>query len=69
MDHQMYRLVWTRRTQHTGERTLASEPLTRAEALRQFDNCSEIRRSAGAGHGRLRVMPNDEYARIQRGAA
>lgn len=55
----LFRLVWTK----PGMGTLASEPTSRENALAQFDNCVEIRRAAGQGRGRLRVLRDSDYRR------
>lgn len=55
----LFRLVWT---PPSGD-VIVSEPTTRDRALYRFDNCREIRRQAGWGRGRLRVLAEDEYQR------
>lgn len=64
-----YRLVWTSTLRSPSRRTLVSEPMSRDEALAQFDASQEIRRSCSRGRGWLRVVAEDEYQRIAADAA
>ena len=57
MAAELYRLVWTR----PGVGDLVGHATSRENAMKQFDNCTEIRRAAGQGRGRLRVLRASDY--------
>jgi hypothetical protein len=58
MDTTSYLLVWTKAAAGP---TVTSEPLTKDEALRQFDGLRSIKQAACQGRGRLRVMRAEDY--------
>jgi len=55
----LFRLVWTK---PSGD-VVAIDPTSREDAMAQFDNCAEIRRAAGRGRGRLRVLREADFQR------
>jgi hypothetical protein len=57
MDTTDYLLVWTK----AAGPTVTSEPLTKDEALAQFDGMRSIKLAACQGRGRLRVMRAEDY--------
>lgn len=61
MTDELFRIIWTGRL---SGKTVASEPLPRAQALAEFAGHLGLRRAASVGLGRFRVMRDADYLRM-----
>lgn len=61
----LYRVVWTRRASIGGATmTVASDAVSKARALQEFNSVRAVRLAAGGGRGSLRVLAEADYRRL-----